>query len=265
MSALRVIASWTEGLVRIAIGVGLSWIGLAEGSGYGELLVLVGAVCVVAGAAEIWFVGLSRWSPHMIAVPPNLTGSQTGPEVVVFYATTEGQTQRISERIATMLTGKGIRARAVPIDGVEAGNIEWPLVRGAIVGASLHARRHQRVAERFVRAHAADLNRHPSAFFSVSLSAASTHLTEREAARRIAEEFPATLGWHPAIVRSIAGRLAYTRYGLLTRLLMKRIARQEGAPTDATRDFELTCWADVESFAGEVARAVGQSNVGAAA
>jgi menaquinone-dependent protoporphyrinogen oxidase len=35
---------------------------------------------------------------------------------------------------------------------------------------------------------------------------------------------------------------------------MKRIARKEGAPTDTSRDYELTNWEEVDKLAREMAR-----------
>jgi menaquinone-dependent protoporphyrinogen oxidase len=93
-------------------------------------------------------------------------------------------------------------------------------------------------------------------FFSVSLSAASEHDEEVQAARRIAEALPAAHGWRPAAIASIAGCLAYTKYGFFKRWIMKRIARKEGAPTDASRDYELTNWATVDAIARELATRV---------
>jgi menaquinone-dependent protoporphyrinogen oxidase len=96
----------------------------------------------------------------------------------------------------------------------------------------------------------------PSAFFSVSLSAASEHLAEKEAARKLGEALPAASGWTPATVVSLAGRLAYTKYGFLKRQLMKRIARKEGAPTDTSRDYEFTNWEKVDLLAATIDRLV---------
>ena len=184
-------------------------------------------------------------------------------EVPVFYATTEGQTRRIAERLATALRGHGLDSRAVNVRTREARAIDWARVRGALVGASLHARGHQRAARRFVRAHAGPLNGIPSAFFSVSLSAASRNPAEVEAAARIARALPAAHGWTPAIVESIGGRLAYLEYGFLKRLVMTRIARKEGAPTDTSRDYEYTDWAQVDRLAADMAGRV-QGNAAAA-
>jgi len=37
------------------------------------------------------------------------------------------------------------------------------------------------------------------------------------------------------------------------RFVMKQIARKTGSPTDTSRDHELTDWAAVDRFAGELA------------
>ena len=56
MSLIHILESWAEGLLRIAIGVGLTWIGAVEGGGSGLFLAVVGVVFVGAGILEIWFV-----------------------------------------------------------------------------------------------------------------------------------------------------------------------------------------------------------------
>ena len=177
-------------------------------------------------------------------------------EVPVFYATTEGQTRKIAERLAAHLHAHGFDSRALDMAGPDAAALDWARARGALVGASLHTRRHQKAADRFVRAHWVRLNEVPSAFFSVSLSAASKNPAEADAAAQLARAFPEARGWRPAIVASIAGRLAYLEYNFLIRFVMKRIAKSEGAPTDTSRDYELTDWAAVEKLARDFAATV---------
>jgi menaquinone-dependent protoporphyrinogen oxidase len=172
--------------------------------------------------------------------------------VPIFYATTEGQTRRIAVYLADALRTRGVDARAIDMASSDADCIDWSRVRVSIVGASIHVGRHQRAATAFVRAYACKLNSRPSAFFSVSLSAASKQPREVEAAQHLAVAFPLALGWHPGHVVSFAGRLAYTRYGFLKRLVMRQIARREGGPTDVTRDHELTRWDEVDRFADVV-------------
>ncbi len=103
----------------------------------------------------------------------------------------------------------------------------------------------------FVTAYVKELNVRPSLFFSVSLSAASLHPEEVEKAQQIATAFPAACGWTPQSVVSLGGRLAYSQYNFIVRLLLKRIARKEGAPTDTSRDYEFTDWVRVEEVAHE--------------
>jgi menaquinone-dependent protoporphyrinogen oxidase len=174
-------------------------------------------------------------------------------DVLIFYATSEGQTRRIAERIATDIAARGFNARAIDVTTADASRVVWDNVRGVVLGASLHAGHHQRAAVEFAKAFRDRLNLYPSAFFSVSLSAASADDKEVATATRLARELPAEAGWRPTMVECFAGRLAYTRYGWLTRQIMRRIARKEGGPVDTTRDHELTNWDAVARFATRLA------------
>ena len=60
MSFLSIVESCGEGLLRIGIGVGLAWIGMVEGAGYGAFLQVVGVIFVAAGVVEICEVGPRR-------------------------------------------------------------------------------------------------------------------------------------------------------------------------------------------------------------
>jgi menaquinone-dependent protoporphyrinogen oxidase len=177
-------------------------------------------------------------------------------EVPVFFETSEGQTRHIAERLASLLHGAGFDSCAVDVAGPDAASIDWTRVRGALVGASLHLGRHQKAADRFVRANWVRLNEVPSAFFSVSMAAASKNEEEVAAAAKIARDFPQTRGWRPIIVASLAGRLASLQYNFLIRFIMKRISEKEGGPTDTSRDYEMTNWAQVEKLAHDMAATI---------
>jgi menaquinone-dependent protoporphyrinogen oxidase len=174
-------------------------------------------------------------------------------EVPVFYATTDGQTRRIAEAAAATLRQLGIDSVALDVAGADAQAFRWDRARAVMLGASLHAGRHQSQAEAFVRAHLSELSDRPSVFFSVSLSICSAIQRDVEAARAIARAFPDQLGWLPTRVVCVGGRLAYTKYGFLKRFIMRRIARKSGGPTDVSRDYELTNWADVDAMTRELA------------
>jgi menaquinone-dependent protoporphyrinogen oxidase len=63
-------------------------------------------------------------------------------EVPVFFATSEGQTRRIAERVAAVLHDRGFDSRAIDVTGPDAAGVDWTRVQGALVGASLHIGKH---------------------------------------------------------------------------------------------------------------------------
>jgi menaquinone-dependent protoporphyrinogen oxidase len=172
--------------------------------------------------------------------------------IPVFFATTEGHTQRIAEAIAATLREQGFESEAVRLTSALVLP-DWPNIVSAVVGGSLHAGRHQAAVGAFVARELEELNRRPTAFLSVSLSAASRNPSEVETARGIARRFVQGLQWQPRRLVCVAGKLAYRQYGFLTRWMMRRIAAREGGPTDTTRDHDLTDWTAVKQFALDVA------------
>ena len=167
--------------------------------------------------------------------------------ILIAYATSYGQTAKIAGRMADLLMASGeavtlVNAGHHPRD-FRAGEFDAVIVGGSIIGG-----RHQRAIVRFVRAHRALLNATPSAFFSVSGSAASHLATERAKARQFVHDFLETTGWHPGLTETIGGAMAYTKYNPLIRWLARRGAQAAGGPTDTSRDHEVTDWSRVERF-----------------
>lgn len=177
-------------------------------------------------------------------------------DIPVFYATSEGQTERIAARLAAHFRERGFSSEAFRLGEADAATVDWSRARAIVLGASLHGGRHQREAAQFIRMYHHRLNAGISAFFSVSLAAASKRPGEAEQARRIAQAFVTQAGWHPSSVATVAGRLAYTRYGFFTRWIVRTIAGREGGSTDTTRDHEYTDWDAVVRFADEIIAAV---------
>jgi menaquinone-dependent protoporphyrinogen oxidase len=256
MSFLQLIESWAEGLLRITIGAGLAWMGAVEGGGYGLFFVIVGAIFVVAGIAEIWSVEAAARRALRKAPTNRIHPHPVTCDIPVFYATTHGQARRIAERLVEMFGEKGFTGRALDMASLQADDLDWDSAQAVVVTASLHAHKHQRAATMFCRDHARYLNVRPSVFLSVSLAIASDDARERSEAARIAQDFVNNVGWVGAKVVCLAGRLAYTQYGWLTRVVMKRIARQHGQPTDTSRDYEFTNWDEVARVADEVVRRI---------
>lgn len=170
--------------------------------------------------------------------------------ILIVYGSSYGQTAKISERMGRLLTELGhdvtlMRGDRRPWDiGIDAYD-------GVIVGASVIGGKHQGYIEQFVRQHRDALNAMPSAFFSVSGSAASPEASGQAEARRCLDAFLKKTGWRASRTATIAGAMAYTKYGPLLRFLIRMVARRRGGPTGTSRDHEYTDWVQVERFVTE--------------
>jgi len=167
--------------------------------------------------------------------------------LLIAYATTDGMTAQIAERLGKVAGFLGHRTMVVNIDRLPT----WfqPQTFDAIlVGASVHVRGYQRSAKRFIRDNLELLNSRPSAFFSVCMAIASKDKHSREEAHSIAEAFPAALGWKPQAIEVIAGAIMFSRYGIFRRPVMRAIARKEVGELDTSHDHIYTDWNAVEGF-----------------
>ena len=170
---------------------------------------------------------------------------------LVLYGTSEGQTATIAERMAAVIEAVGhdvaqINAKHPPA-GFALGDYE-----AAVIASSIHMGTHQASIARFVEDNLDALNAMPTAFVSVSLSAAGDEEGQADAEGMI-HEFLDDTGYDPVRTLSVAGALGYSEYNLIKRFVMKRIARKEGGDTDTSWDHEYTDWDSVEAFAAEFA------------
>jgi len=184
--------------------------------------------------------------------------------ILVVYGTSYGQTAKVADRIHRQLLARDIEVFIANVAEMSP-NPDLVGFDGVIVAASVIRGRHQRAIERFARSNASFLNAHPSAFVSVSASAAGRDLGSRLDAQRAVDDFVRRTGWTPQATALVAGAMAFTKYSWPVRWVLKRISASHGGPTDTSRDHELTDWTQVESFARDFARRVSPSDVPAAA
>jgi len=170
--------------------------------------------------------------------------------VLIIYASRNGQTRKIAERIATVL-----RLRRHGVELLDAGRLPPTLdlsrVQAVLVGSPIIATGYLRPIVRFVQEYRPALQRVPTLFFSVGLALLSKVSDGRAQTMKIVDRFIAQTGWRPGRVELVAGALPYTKYNFLVRFLMRRIARKEGGETDTSRDHEYTDWGAVDRFALE--------------
>jgi menaquinone-dependent protoporphyrinogen oxidase len=170
--------------------------------------------------------------------------------VIVVYASREGQTEKIARRIATVLRDQGHAVELYNADRLTRG-VDLARFDVAFVGAPIHVGGYPRSVIRFVRTELEFLRRVPSAFFSVGLAVASRTSDGRAQTMPLVDAFRRKTGWQPRRVELVAGALPYSKYNVLIRFVMKRIAAKEGGDTDTSRDYEYTDWGGVDRFALE--------------
>jgi menaquinone-dependent protoporphyrinogen oxidase len=168
--------------------------------------------------------------------------------VLIAYHSGEGQTAKISERIASVLREQG---HDVDVTSVESAPLpdDYQVV---VIGDPIHATHHSHAMIDYIRRHVAVLNERPSAFFQVSLASANPDDEHTAAAHELVQKLLDDTGFEPDIVGMFAGALVYTRYGWFTRRMMRFIVKREGGDTDMTRDYEYTDWQAVDEFATHV-------------
>jgi len=187
--------------------------------------------------------------------------------IAVLYATREGHTREVAERVAGDLQAHGFSvepknlreyARAVKLGDYSA----------VVLAASVHAGKHEPEMEEFVRTHRAELELMPTAFLSVTLSEAGAERLESNPIERaqfssdvqkMMDKFIEDTGWRPERVKPVAGALLYSKYNFFEKFIMKRIARKVGAGTDTSKDYDYTDWDALDGFANELAMAFSES------
>jgi len=191
---------------------------------------------------------------------------QLPKRVGVFFATREGHTERIAERIADDLRLLGFDVDLLPVRGPLPFNLAN--YSAAVLAASVHGGSHEKEMVQFVKDHRSELENIPTAFLSVTLSEAGAErldATPKEHAQfvsdvdRMLAKFFKETKWHPLLAKPVAGALLYTRYNYLVRIIMRAIAKKAGAATDTSRDYVYTDWVGLDKFTDALAEEIQRS------
>jgi menaquinone-dependent protoporphyrinogen oxidase len=170
----------------------------------------------------------------------------------LFYATRDGQSQRIAERIADRLADHGIRALPQNLASALPPPISLAATRLVVVVAAVRYGRPLPEADQFLASYRALRDPPPLALLSVNLTArkpgkdtieGNVYLRKSIARHRLV----------PVLALAIAGRLDYSRYGWLDRQLIRFIMKLTGGPTDPAVCVDFTPWDVVDDVALKIA------------
>ncbi|WP_050928051.1 flavodoxin domain-containing protein [Aestuariivita boseongensis] len=163
--------------------------------------------------------------------------------ILICYASTEGQTRKIAQFCAGQLIAKGHSVEV--ISAGDADELDLGVFDAAILAGSVHLGRIQSELGDFARTHAAVLNGMATLYLQVSLARAGEEETDMAELAAIASRFCADSGWTPGAIHQIAGAFRFTQYDFFKAWAMRWIASRKGQEIDLQGDTEYTDWAEL--------------------
>ena len=176
----------------------------------------------------------------------------------LFYASRDGQSRRIAERIAARLAERGIPV--LPRDLATAMPSPHLLGEARLIVAVAAVRygKHLREAERFLALYRTLNPPPPLVLLSVSLVARKPGKDTAEGNIYLRKSI-ARHRLNPALAMCFAGRLDYARYGWLDKQIIRLIMRLTGGPTEPDACVEYTAWDVVDDVARRIAELCNRS------
>lgn len=176
----------------------------------------------------------------------------------LLYATRDGQSRRIAERVAALLAEAGITALPRDLAGGFPSSEDLTASRLIVIVAAVRYGRHLPEVEQFLAAHRDLFTLVPLVFVSVNLTARKPGKDTMEGNRYLRKVI-ARHRLRPALAIAVAGRLDYRRYGWVDRQVIRLIMKLTGGPTDPSSCIEFTDWNAVEWTATRITELVGDA------
>lgn len=171
--------------------------------------------------------------------------------ILIVYATTDGHTRRISERIAERIGASGYTATLQSV-----ADATDPAAHDAVIaGASVRYGKHSPAMREFLNRHAGALEGRPTAFFSVNLVARKPDRRTVESNESV-RKFVESLNFKPTRIEIFPGKLDYPRYKFFERLMIRLIMKMTGGPTDGKAVVDYTNWDEVDRFADSMVKLI---------
>lgn len=160
-------------------------------------------------------------------------------KILIAYATTDGQTFRISEFMAERIRQAGHEAELFNTDARQQ-DVDVTQFDKVIVAGSVHQVKHQKCLEIFVFAKREKLAALPTMFVSVSLAAAFPDAHHQ--AVEYCERFAADTNWKPDKVAYVAGAVRHEDYGYFREQILEHLVLEGAHYDDLVDDHEFTDW-----------------------
>ena len=166
-------------------------------------------------------------------------------KTLITYSTVDGQTKRISERLAKLATQSNVDV--LPI----SNQINLDIYKTIIIGASIRYGKYRNEVFNFIENNIQTLNIKENAFFSVNVVARKPEKSSPETNPYLIK-FLGKIKWKPKNLGVFAGKIEYPKYKFIDKYAIKFIMWLTKGPTDTSKTYEFTDWNKVEDFARDL-------------
>jgi len=165
--------------------------------------------------------------------------------ILIIYATTDGHTRKISQRLQQVIEQQNHKVKVVSIN--DEADVDLTLFDKIVVGASIRYGKHSPHTYQFIKKNQLILEGKPNAFFSVNVVARKAEKCQPDTNPYL-KKFLKQIAWKPKQLAVFAGKLDYPKYSFWDRSIIRLIMWITKGPTDPKTVKEFTNWQQVEAF-----------------
>jgi menaquinone-dependent protoporphyrinogen oxidase len=176
----------------------------------------------------------------------------SGMNILIAFGTIEGHSRKIAEWIADHVRTNGHNSRVIDVSALQV-TIDVAGDDAVMIIAPVHQKTHPEAVLDFIFAHRDSLNANPTAFISVSLSAAFDG--GQAEARSYVDRLLKCADWQPAVTHLAAGALRYDEYDYFKEQIIRHVVLRGRGAADVKGDHEFTDWKALGRFVDDFVRA----------
>ena len=173
------------------------------------------------------------------------TGNEKVAKILILYATTDGHTRKICDRLQQVIEQQGHQVTLVSVN--DESRIDLQTFDKIVIGASIRYGKHSPKITGFINRNMQLLDSKPNAFFSVNIVARKPEKNQPDTNPYL-RKFLKQIAWCPKELAVFAGKLEYPKYSFFDRLMIRLIMFITKGPTDPKAVIEFTDWQQVEAF-----------------
>ena len=163
---------------------------------------------------------------------------------LIIYSSTDGHTKNICNYILSIIKIK-YNTKLISINNIHNESLQkYDLI---IIGASIRYGKHKPEVYDFIKKHKAILSTKTTAFFSVNVVARKIEKNNINTNPYI-KKFLSLTSWRPNYLEVFAGRIIYSKYKFVDRIMILIIMWVTKGPTDTSKIYEFTDWSKIRDF-----------------